>query len=782
MKSYIKFLSRNKLYTFINILGLSISLMFVILIANYVVRNLTIDKNVVNKERIYAIANEKYIGTGFWNGQHLKARYPNIEEACIIIGTNNITLNIGDKEYSSTIMFADTTFFDMFSIKLIEGDSKAALISKNNVVISKNFANKVFGTFNPIGQTIKFINADNVIERVVVGIMPNIDNSILPNADIVTNSLNIKDYNSSITSEQMNNAGAASLFLLEKEGANLISKTDDILAFFKTYFWPYSKGASKEVNLVPFNDIYFSDFRNDFIEHGDKSFVIILISVGILILLFAVINYINLTIAQTGFRAKEMATRRLLGSSRSALFSKLILESLVMCLIAFIIGLLLAVACEQYTNDLLQSKISILKDFNGAYLISYIVLVVFVSTISGIIPAVIISNFKPIEVVRGAFRRKTSMIYGKILITFQNIITIALIAGSITMLWQINHLINAPMGYNYKNIIDISTGGFKNFGQITSSVSELKKLPFVETIGMGCGTPLDGGNNNTISFGKEKMISFQTFIGDEAYYKILDLKIKRDNKALGQWFFNEYAFKEMEIGEEAPNVKMGSNFEEDITIAGIFYDFRVGSALREPTACKLMILKSFEENTNTSSLYYPWNILVKINDNYDKESAFTQVRNIMVKFTGSSEIYMDYMENYLKEYYKEQRRTSNIVMIFTLIAILISSLGLLAMSTYFIQQRKMEIAVRKVFGSTREEVLKRLVNNFMKLVIIAFIISLPIVWYFMEWWLEGYTYRISISPLIFLGAGILSSLIALITVYWQSINAANKNPVDSIKG
>lgn len=755
--------------------------MFIILIASYVVRNLTIDSYVEKADRIYAISNERYLGTGYWNGQHLKARYPEIEEACGITGGESISVYINNKEHSPKVLFADTTFFEMFSIKLIEGDAKNALISRNNIVISKSFANKTFGTDNPVGRSVVFGEGDNKKERVVVGIMPDIENSFFPESDIITNFLNMEDYNPGITSLEMNNAGATVMFFLEKEGADLLSKTDDIAEFFKTYFWTYKGGSSKEVIFVPFKELYFSDYQSYVTNNGDWTFVIILISVGFLILLFSVANYINLTVAQTGFRAKEMATRRLLGSSRKSLFGKLILESILMTFVAFFIGFALAVSIEPFANDLLQSKISLLKDFDGIYLISYVSLILFVSLISGIIPAAIISNFQPIEVVRGAFRRKTSMIYGKILITFQNIITIALIGGSITMVWQIHHLINAPMGYSYDNIIDVSTwSGFKNYGQIKTAINDLNQLPFVKDVAQSLGTPLDGGNNNTIAYGKERMISFQTIMGDSSFFKMLNLKIKRDNNLAEKsgWYFNEYAFKTMEIDENSLSVKMGEEKDQEIKIAGVFYDFKVRSLLNNATACRLRILDSFDEKSEEE--LYPWNILVQIDDNYNREEAFNTVKDVLIKASGSTEINMMYIEDQIREAYAGQKRTSDIVLIFTFIAILISSLGLLAMSTYFIQQRRKEIGVRKVFGSTGNEILIRLIGNFMRLVIIAFIISIPIIWYFMSWWLEGYAYRIALSPLIFVCAGIFSTLVAFITVLWQSVIAANQNPVDSI--
>lgn len=778
MKTYFKFLSRNKLYTFINLLGLSVSLMFVILIANYVTAKLTLDTSVEYADRIYTLANEDSIMSGYWNAQHVRDRYPEVEEACAITGGGKTPVKVEDKEYGARILFADTTFFDFFSIRLIEGDSKDALKSRDNIVISNRFAKEVFGTENPIGKSIAF----NSKERTIVGIMPEIKNSVLPTSDIVINFMNMDEENSSVTSVEMNNAGGAVVFFRERPGADLQAKTDDILAFFKTYFWPYRDGAWSKVILVPFKDIYFSELGRNVLNGGNWAFVVLLMSVGIVILFFSVVNYINLTVAQTGFRAKEMATRRLLGSSRGALFGKLILESFLMVGVAFGVGFLLAVAVQSFANTLLESDIALIENFNGIYLVGYVVLIVVVALLSGIIPATIISNFQPIEVVRGTFRRKTSMVYGKILIVFQNFITITLIGGSIAMIWQVNHLINAPMGYNYKNVINIYTwGGFESAEQVNIVAQELKKLPFVELVGQSQGTPVSGGNNNTYSYGPDRMISFQTFIGDSAYFKILGLKIKTDfNLAKKGYYFNEQAFREIGVDENTRTVKLGKEFETEFELAGVIENFRVRSVLSRPTAFRVMILNSFLDES-ADWRRFPWEILVKVSDNTDKQEAIKEVRAVVERITGSNQVVLDYLGNYLKNYYSEQQRTSDIMLIFTLIAVLISSLGLLAMSTYFIQQRRMEVAVRKVFGSTSNEALVRLVSNFMRMMAVAFVISVPVIWYGVSEWLSNFSYKISLSPLIFLGAGTVATIIAFITVFWQSRNAANENPITRMK-
>lgn len=781
VRSFFKFLSRNKAYTAINLFGLSISLMFVILIANYTINECTVDKGVEKADRIYTIASEQFIGSGFWNGQKLHARYPEIENYCNAVAQGEMDIKIQETKYNAEYLCVDTSFFSMFSTQLIEGDTKTALISTDNVVVSEQFARKAFGTESPIGKTIKFAGESNK-ERVVVGIIPNFDNSVFPNFDLLMNSMVMSNYNPGITVESMDNSATTAVFLLTRKGADLTSKTDEIAEYFKEYFWPYKGGAFKKVILVPFNDIYFSPINSfSCLRRGEPKLLAILIAVGTLILLFSILNYINLTTAQTGFRAKEMATRRLLGSSRAALFGNLIFESFIMCAIALIIGLILAALASPFINSLLYSEIDISTNLSWSYMSMYLAATVLLAVISGAIPAYVISNFKPIEVVRGSFRRKNSMIYSKFLIGLQNIITIALIGGSITMLWQYNHLLNAPMGYTYDNIIDISTwNGFRDYAQVKEVRNSLLQLPCVDDVALSAGTPLSGGNNNTISYGNDNMVSFQQLIGDSSFFKMLNLRIKRDNHpAELTYYYNEHAFKELGLSEDVPSIKFGKNKDSENPVAGVFYDFKVRNMLSKPMSVRLMNVKDYDNIQGQDWFNFPWDILVKINGNQD--IAFETVKNTVLKITEAPEFEGDYIANNIKKSYAEQGRILRILLIFTGIAIIISTLGLLAMSTYYIQQRQMEVAVRKIFGSTSNEVLLKLVSNFMKIVLIAFVVAIPVIWVVMNHWLSDFDYRIALSPLIFVGAGIISCIISFISVYWQSNRAANTNPIKWLK-
>ena len=328
-KSFFKFLSRNKTYTAIDIFGLSVSLMFVILIAVYSVQELSTDKYHEKGDRIYVLSSEANTGSAYKLAYRLQERYPEIEKVCPVApwGFYHTSVTVADKNFNAELMFADTTFFDFFSFPLLVGDRNHVMDADDYGVISESFARKVFSDSDPIGQVVQ---VNDSIRIQVNGIMKDIQNSTIPYCDILMGIKQLKYMEEEMDSDQFYNTGAVNNFIMIKEGADLLAKTDDIVAYFKEVFWMYQRGIYSKVLLNPLEDFYFSDMGTYTLAKGDWQFVMILLSVGILILLFAIINYINLTVAQTAFRAKEMATRRLLGSSRGDLFLRLIMESTLM--------------------------------------------------------------------------------------------------------------------------------------------------------------------------------------------------------------------------------------------------------------------------------------------------------------------------------------------------------------------------------------------------------------------------------------------------------------------
>lgn len=768
IKSFLKFLSRNKAYTAIDVFGLSVSLMFVILIAVYTVQELSVDKFHKDVDRIYVLANDRGPSTALPIAYRLQERYPEIEQVCPVITTNvgNQIIKNNDKKLTARTVPVDSCFFNFFSFKLLAGDKNRVLENKSNVVLSKTFANKLFGTEDPIGQSV--IIGDS-LSFLVSGIMEDIKHSTIPYADIMFRVERAHEYNWSISMDHPGNAGSTVAFLKMKPGADLRPKIPDILAYFKESFWIYQRDMSKVVNLIPMSELYFSEL-NDFgsVQTGNKRLVIVLLSVGILILVFAIFNYINLTVAQAGQRAKEMATRRLLGSSRGDLFVRMMIESTLLTVISFGIGWLLAHAAVPFVNDLLQTQIDLMATFTPGWCLAGIVLILLIGVVAGLLPAVLISSVKPIDIVRGTFRRQTKMVFSKVFITFQNGITIAMIAASIVMILQSRHLINAPLGYNTNSILEVANG-FANNSDRNAAIDEFARQPFVKRVGLAAGMPLSGSNNSSSEY-EGKFLGFQQFIMDSTAFNMLGYKIVRDNQlAEKSWYVTEKAMRDMELPQDAPSFQWNKNATP---IAGIVQDFQLGNITNDMRPAMLRIDKRSE--------MFPWSILIEVEGN--PYTAYNKIQEIYKEASGGLDFNATYLNEQVQKSFESEVRMTKIVSLFASIAVIISMLGLLAMSTYFIHQRAQEVAIRKVFGSDNQAILIRLIGSFLVYVGVAFIVATPVIWYFMNQWLSDYSYRISLNPLIFIVSGIFCLVIALVTVFFQSYKAANANPIESVSG
>ena len=706
-RSFFNFLGRNKLYTAINIFGLSLSLMFVILIADYTVRQLTVDSFHSKAGRIYVVSNENTVASAYFLQKHLLDRYPEIEATCAVSFEDHHTVEADGKLALADILYADTTFFRIFDFELAAGDRRQALAARDNVVLSESFARRIFGDTDPVGRSLVAEGKSYTVSAV----MRDIERSVIPPVDLLYRGDLLTKKNNN--NESMSNAGSCCTFLLAREGADLRAKIPDMLDYLKTIYWPYTRGIYRQVTLLPLREVYFSSLNSyGNLSSGNRSFVTILMAIGIVILLFAVINYINLTAAQTGFRAKEMATRRLLGATKGEVVLKLILESTLMCCTAFAVAFLLAEAAEPYAARLLGAKIDISAAATPERIAWYALFLLALGFVSGIVPATLVARYKPVDVMRGSLRHRTKQVYSKV--------------------------------------------AFSN------------------------ATPLTKGSNWTMQYDSGRMISFEYFVADSVFFRILGLELLRDNHTEG-WGFNQYAFKQMDIPEDTPGVRL-ANIEDPVSVAGIYRDFRFGSVLEKPTAMILWNIGDFDRFWNGKKLSaprFPGYMLVKTRGDHDE--AYTTIRSIFERINDDGFFEGRYFEQQIADFFADEQRTLRIVGIFTLAAILISALGLLAMSTYYMQQKQQETAVRKVFGATRREMLRRLVGNFMAQVAVAFLIAVPVAWYALDRWLQDYSVRIRLGAWIFLAAGAFAATVALATVFWQSSRAAAANPVDALK-
>ena len=773
MKSFWNFLKKNKLYGAINILGLTVSMAFVLLLAAYVQRQLSTDSFQENADRIFVVANEHSLTMGYWLDKHLKNNFPEIEKGCCVANMASAAPfhidGAGGELVYGQMMSADSTFFDIFSYELAAGNKADWHLSWDRCMISEEFANAHFGDKDPIGR--QLFSEGGEANLTICGVLKDFGNSVLKTPDVLVRG-EMMPKNNSAHDEYMSNAGAGTCFVMTYPGADLGAKKGELLNWLEENFWIY-KSNCDQVRLIPLRDLYFLDEGNldwnGTVQIGNRDFVNLLLAMCLLLLAFAVLNYINMTTALTGFRAKEMATRRLVGADKRGIFLKVIAESTIICGISMLLAILLAEALSPQASRLLEYQVSIFKAVTPVNVLLVLAFIVVLGILAGIVPALLIQRAQPIEIVRGTLRLKTKTVYSKVIIVLQNVVAVVMLVSALTMGLQIRHMITADLGYNTKDILVIEND-FGQSGQLRPLLDRLRAETCVEEVGQGNGIPLEGTNNITMEVGAGNWVSFQQIQGDDQYFQILGLKEKQDNHQRA-WWLNEYAFKL--IGIDESETEYVTSADGSFPIGGVYYDFKVRPLESAQSAAMIYNWKESPDDN------FPWVLVVKTNG--DKNVARKKVEAIVDEVFPGRMFAGTYIEEMIEEGFKDESRVLNIVLIFTLLSILVSALGLFAMSSYYMQQEIRSVSVKKVFGADYSGVLKELVLSFMKMVGVAFVISVPIAWFIMNRWLSGYGHRIVLHWWIFALAGLVVALIAIISVLYQSVKTARTNPAEALK-
>ncbi len=777
MNSFINFLKRNKLYSAVNLLGLSLSMAFVLLLAVYVTSQLNTDSFQKNADRIYVIAQKETLSSAYWLSRHMKANFPEIERSASYSSNGMQEYKIDGNTVNARTSYADSSFFDMFSFPLVEGDFSEWKASISGVLISESFAKAQFGDRDPVGREIRFDGADSTVSTLTVsGVFKDIENSIIRPCDIFLRG-EIMTITNQANDERMSNAGSSTCFVMAYPNADLPARHDDILKWCRENFWRYMSdygGGDNDVRIIPLRDVYFlsdgNEDYNDSLRLGNKTTVMLLAGMCFLLLLFAILNYVNMTTALSGFRAKEMATRRLIGATKGGIFMKMIVESTIICAAAMIVAILLGEAISPAASKVLNYDISIFKAISPVSVLVCVLFTVLVGVIAGLVPALIIQKAEPIEIVRGTLRLKTKTLYSKVIIVIQNVITVVMLVTAFTMFLQIRSMINAPVGYNTEDQITISNQ-FGLAGDLTPLINKLKAESCVEAVGLGDGHPMFMTNNWTMSTESGREASFQLVKGDSAYFNILGIRKKQDNHSPNSYWLNEYAYGILEIDETATEFTTKSN--RTMQIGGIYYDFKIKPLLEEQHPALIYQYDEYPADR------WPWTILIKTTP--DHKEAFVRVKAVIDEMYPDKIFDASYVEDDIKMVFSSERRVLEIMVIFTILSLFVSALGLVAMSSYYMQQERRTVSLKKVYGADNNSVLWGLVAEFMKMIGVAFVIAVPVAWYLMHTWLNGYSYRIGLHWWIFAVAGLFTALIAVLSVLWQAVRAARTNPAIELK-
>lgn len=794
MKYFFRFLKNNPLYAVINVVGLALSLMFVILIGDYTYRQFSIDKWHKNHERIYVLGTENGNSLLSWPdcAHSLKDRYPEVEDVCCVY-MHNGKIKHEDRVYeeaqgdnAGNIMLADSNFFRFFDFKMIDGDRETALDSPEKCVVTESLAKALFPDGNALGQPLQiegtryvFVSDDNgdpydsSLVYTVSGVIKDLDKTVFLNETAVIANferapqvLGYRLRNDLMASGPL---GSTLSFLMLRPGASLEDKIEDLTSYCIESIPVFNFYGNRKAAIIPLDDLMFAPQNTGAgLQTGDKSLLGILLAVVLAILMFAVTNYINLTVANTGFRAKEMATRRLLGSDGLGISLELIGESTLMVFISFIIGGALALLLEDKVAVLFKGKIDILKDINFSTVSVSLLFIVLTGIISGIMPTISLSKYKPIDVVKGSFRYHSKMVLSRIFIILQNVITMTMMAATLTILLQMSHLVKAPLGYNTENIFRVSSDNPEVMR------NALKSQPFVQEIGSFSGTSLDG-NYRSMSTRKDKdnnnlLVYLTTW--DKEFIDIMGINLVKDNHLSGDVkYINEELAGKLSLGDGESEVTWGDGSVTQV--AGVFSNFHMTNIL-DPYQPFMITVKDTDEIEDP-------NFMVKTNGN---PLAWKKLCDLVKEVDGSTEDIdwkVQSIESTVKASLNEEKNTMRIVSIFTGVAVLISILGFIGMSLFFIRQRKKEIGVRRIMGSTTNEVLSLLLTKFCAPLLVSFIFAVPLSWFVMGKWLESFSYQIGLSPWIFIASGAVSLLIAVVSIFFQTLHAAHSNPADAIR-
>ena len=763
MKSYLKFLSRNKLYTAIEAVGLAVSLAFVIIIGSYVWQQYAVTWENPDRERVYVPGTPGFpaLTYGFPDAIGDIPEIESVSRMCnvvvhpVIRGENTEAESVG----------VEPEFFEICpQFRFVEG-SADVLSAPNNAILSASFARKHSLS---VGDALDISGSSYVVGA----ILEDLKGTVIKPYDIFLNAAVYKD-----EWQPFDNYGSTVTLIKvrpETDRKELYDKLESVCK--DVYSSIYGQSFFEHLELSRYDELFFKETEG-FFRHGDKATLRILMLVGLLLLLSAILNYINLSVALTGKRAKEMAVRQLSGASRAGIIWKYLAESIAFTAVCFAAGLLLAEAFCPAMNALLNNPdIPIKIVWSPGYVVAYIVIILLVGVLCGIFPAMMSGRYNPVDVMKGGYRRRSKMVFSKVFIVLQNALAVILIALAITMEAQMHKTQERPMNCNIENIFFL-----KDFsGEDNAPLKDaLEALPCVRRIGRSSGVP------GSINMGQYST----TRDGQDILYKL----IRMDSTAFSMFGF--------EILEDFHAPQFNSVWFSDKSFAATGFDSDYhdisGTLSRRTKGCEQVagVFKSFPtNNANIGEEDYAIVSLMRSEDipfagwvietTPDRKAAKAQIMEAYDNSIKGKQIYGSlafWVDENIAEAWKPARNNMRLVEIFMLLSIIIALLGLVAMSTYYADEKSRDIAVRKVFGGTVDTEAQRTILEYMVLVGIACVIGIPIAVYAAQEYLKDFIYRLEGYWWIFVVAVLLTGLIAFVSVIWQVLKAAKTNPAIELK-
>jgi putative ABC transport system permease protein len=788
IKNYIKIawrnLYKNKAFSIIHILGLTIGITVCMMIFLYIMNEFSVDKFHTKKDHIYRVMRGFDIAkpkVAYLSGPYAPALlndFPQDIKAAVRVSPSNNLISFGDKAFNETKIYAtDPGFFTLFSFPLIKGNAADVLSKPNYIVLTENTAKKYFGSVeNAMG---KVVMVDKHLQLKVSGIAKNVPSNSHMDFDII---IPLANYTSNPGFNVWINNGLFTYVLLN-DNVTKAQVEKQLPAFMDKYMGKDMArfGSKFDLALTPLTDIYFeksSAFDN--VKHGDKMVVYIFISIAVLIMLIACINFMNLSTIRALDRSKEVGIRKVIGALKNHLVIQFIGESLLLAVVSCILAIGLLILCMPYYNQILGYSLTVKWTSLPIYLFLIGVIVV-VGFLAGSYPAFFLSAFSPIQALKGRLRLgKGGVFFRQSLVVVQFSISVLLIIGTIVISRQMNYVKTKQLGYNQEQIITVKIDNDDIYNHKETFKRELEANTNISSVSLASGEP--GGFFDIQGFdaeGQHETFRPRTAYADFEYVKTLGLKIIAGRNFSPQFatdtakalLINRTAAQKLGFTPEQAIGKWMKNLVRDSvrrTIVGVVEDFNFLSLKENMDA--LVLSPSDDRRV----------IVIKMKAG----NIASTLATIGKAYANVAPIYpfeYNFLDQKFNITYKTDLRQQTILSIFSGLAIFIACLGLFGLASFTAAKRTKEIGVRKVLGSSVRSILLLLSKDLLKPVLIATLIAMPVGYYFMHKWLQAFAYRVPMSWWIFVLAAFIAIAIAFITISFRSVKAALANPVKSLR-
>lgn len=785
-KNYLKIALRNALrykgFTALNLLGLVVGLVSSMLILIWVNDEVGVDKFHENGDRIYQVFRNMKQSGGMVNtvwsvpkpaADLLRDEYPEVEDVAQLSWQMDIEFKKGDDKWQSEGFYATPNMLTLFSFELLEGDPKTALDDLGSIVISRSVAERQFGSAwkeKAVGST---INMDGDGEAIVTGVFENIGNNsslqfewLLPAQLYFSQNDWVDDWGN----------GSFRIYFTLRDEANLAVVEERMYNEIITHAAGQSNSGEEYLIAHKFQDYYlYSNFENGVVSGGRIDYVKIMSVVAIFILLIACINFMNLATARSGRRSKEIGLRKVMGAHKSSISTQFFIESILLSFLAVILSVLIVWLVLPAFSLLVDRQLTI--DFSQPIMWYFLLgITIGVGFLSGLYPAVLLPTFNIIRSLKGSVKQSSGAAYfRKGLVVFQFAISTLLIVGTAVIYSQLQYVLNKNLGLDKENLVAIRMNG--NFGdRLETYRTEISKIPQVKSMTASSGNPISYGRS-TSSVRWEGMseegYEINILLTDEYFIEAMGMEIV-NGRAFDEQLADSTNFIINEVmaelmGFDDPLNKDLSFWGVDGKVVGVVKNFHMRN-LHEPIA-PLIISCIIPSRTNYA--------LVRIQG--DPNNALESIAKVNEELEPDQEFDYEFVDEVYAASYESEMTVSSLVKIFAGISIFISCLGLFGLSAFTAEQRSKEIGVRKVHGASVRQLVLLLSRDYSILMIFAFVVATPFGYYFGNSWLEGFEFRTSLSPILFIIAGLSTFIIGAFTVGFKSLQAAKVNPVNILK-